>query len=158
LCCVFFYFGFVSAMVDVNIDNLRQSDLTKLPLHLGGVKDQFMAEQWIQRISRSCMASAWTANQTMAFVCNALRSNALCWFDALNAAASNATTGMPSKRPFLLLSAPLRLLGLPLSILPTFTKARMSRLSPSILGSSKPLTTLRLSLATPSLCPILHFP
>ncbi len=48
-------------MVDVNVDNLRQSDLAKLPLYAGDVKDQFTAEQWIERISRSRTASAWTA-------------------------------------------------------------------------------------------------
>ena len=70
-------------MVDVNIDNLRQSDLAKLPLYSGDSKDQFTAEQWIERISRSRVASNWNAEQTMAFVFNALRGNALRWFDAL---------------------------------------------------------------------------
>ena len=40
-------------MVDVNVENLRQSDLAKLPLYAGDVKDQFTAEQWIERISHS---------------------------------------------------------------------------------------------------------
>jgi hypothetical protein len=35
-------------MVDVNVENLRQSDLAKLPLYDGDVKDQFTAEQWIK--------------------------------------------------------------------------------------------------------------
>jgi hypothetical protein len=71
------HFCFTIAMVNVNVDNIRQSDLAKLPLYSGDVKDQFTAEQWIKRISRSRTASAWTANQTMAFVFNALRGNAL---------------------------------------------------------------------------------
>ena len=76
-------------MVDVNVDNLRQSDLAKLPLYAGDAKDQFTAEQWIERISRSRTASAWTAEQTMAFVFNALRGNALQWFDALKRSGIN---------------------------------------------------------------------
>jgi hypothetical protein len=76
-------------MVDVNVDNLRQSDLAKLPLYSGNVKDQFTAEQWIERISRSRTASAWTADQTMAFIFNALRGNALRWFDALKRSGIN---------------------------------------------------------------------
>ncbi len=70
-------------MVDANVDNLRQLDLAKLPLYSVNVKDQFTAEQWIERIFHSRMASAWTADQTMAFVFNALHGNALRWFDAL---------------------------------------------------------------------------
>jgi hypothetical protein len=76
-------------MVNVNVDNIRQSDLAKLPLYSGDVKDQFTAEQWIKRISRSRTASAWTANQTMAFVFNALRGNTLLWFDALKRSGIN---------------------------------------------------------------------
>ena len=76
-------------MVDVNVDNLCQSDLAKLPLYSSNVKGQFTAEQWIERISRSRTASAWTADQTMAFVFNALRSNAFRWFDALKRSGIN---------------------------------------------------------------------
>ncbi len=79
MCSVFPFF----VKVDVNIDNLRQSDLVKLPLYLGYLKDQLTAEQWIERISRSCTASAWTDDQTMAFVFDALRGISLRWFDAL---------------------------------------------------------------------------
>jgi hypothetical protein len=63
--------------------------LAKLPLYSGDVKDQFTAEQWIERISRSRTASAWTADQTMAFVCNALCGNGLRWFDALKRSGIN---------------------------------------------------------------------
>jgi hypothetical protein len=35
-------------MVDANVENLRQSDLAKLPLYSGDVKDQFTAKQWIE--------------------------------------------------------------------------------------------------------------
>ena len=70
-------------MADANIEGQRQSDLAKLPLFSGDSKDQFTAEQWIERITRSREASNWTAPQTMAFVFNALRGRALKWFDAL---------------------------------------------------------------------------
>jgi hypothetical protein len=76
-------------MVDANVKNLRQSDLAKLPLYSGNVKDQFTAEQWIEQISRSRTASAWTADQTMAFIFNALRGNALRWFNALKCSGIN---------------------------------------------------------------------
>jgi hypothetical protein len=38
-------------MVDVNVDNLRQSDLAKLLLYFSDAKDQFTLEQWIKCIS-----------------------------------------------------------------------------------------------------------
>jgi hypothetical protein len=88
-------------MVNVNVENLRQSDLAKLPLYAGDVKDQFTAEQWIKRISRSRTASAWTANQTMAFVFNALRGNALRWFDALKRSGINRNDWDAFQRAFL---------------------------------------------------------
>ena len=88
-------------MVDVNVDNLRQSDLAKLPLYAGDAKDQFTAEQWIERISRSRTASAWTADQTMAFVFNALRGNALRWFDALKRSGINRNDWDAFQRAFL---------------------------------------------------------
>jgi hypothetical protein len=88
-------------MVDVNVDNLRQSDLAKLPLYAGDAKDQFTAEQWIERISRSRTASAWTAEQTMAFVFNALRGNALRWFDALKRSGIDRNNWDAFKRAFL---------------------------------------------------------
>ncbi len=88
-------------MVDVNVENLRQSDLAKLPLYAGDVKDQFTAEQWIERISRSCTASNWTADQTMAFVFNALRGNALRWFDALKRSGINRNNWDAFQQAFL---------------------------------------------------------
>ena len=61
----------------------RQSDLAKLPLFAGDSKDTFSAEQWIERIDRARTASNWNDGQTMAFVFNALRANALLWYDSL---------------------------------------------------------------------------
>ena len=58
----------------------RQSDLAKLPLFAGDSKDTFSAEQWIERIDRARTASNWNDGQTMAFVFNALRANALLCF------------------------------------------------------------------------------
>ncbi len=92
---------FIVTMVDVNADNLRQSDLAKLPLYAGDAKDQFTAEQWTERISRSRTASAWTAEQTIAFVFNALRGNALRWFDALKRSGIDRNDWDAFKRAFL---------------------------------------------------------
>jgi hypothetical protein len=144
-------------MVDVNVDNLRQSDLAKLPLYAGDVKDQFTAEQWIERISRSRTASAWTADHTMAFVFNALRGNALRWFDALKRAASTATTGMPLNRRSLLPSAPPGRPVRPPSTSPTSIRVKRSKLFHSTLELSRLSTTLRLSPALLSRSRTLRF-
>jgi hypothetical protein len=71
------------ANVNANVELLRQSELAKLPLFAGDGKDQFTAEQWIERVSRARTASAWTAVQTSTFVYNALRGTALLWYDSL---------------------------------------------------------------------------
>ncbi len=65
------------ANVNANVELLRQSELAKLPLFSGDGKDQFTAEQWIERVSRARTTSAWTPDQTNTFVYNALRGNAL---------------------------------------------------------------------------------
>jgi hypothetical protein len=67
----------------LNADIARQSDLAKLPLFSGESKDQFTAEQWIDRIDRAQRASNWTPDQTNTFIYNALRGNALLWYDSL---------------------------------------------------------------------------
>jgi hypothetical protein len=63
--------------------------LAKLPLFAGDGKDQFTAEQWIERVSRACTASAWTAVQTSTFVYNAFRGTALLWYDSLRRTGIN---------------------------------------------------------------------
>ena len=52
-------------------------------MYSGDVKDHFTVEQWVEPISHSRLASAWTVNQTMAFIFNAPRGNAPRWFDVL---------------------------------------------------------------------------
>lgn len=63
---------------------LRQAELAKIPLWTGSKSvDQFSAEQWVERIQRAKDASTWNDAQTMSFVFNALRSDALLWYDSL---------------------------------------------------------------------------
>ena len=63
---------------------LRQAELAKIPIWTGSKSvDQFSAEQWIERIQRAKDASGWNDAQTMSFVFNALRSDALLWYDSL---------------------------------------------------------------------------
>ena len=71
------------ANVNANVELLRQSELAKLPLFAGDGKDQFTAEQWIERVSRARTTSNWTPDQTNTFVYNALRGTALLWYDSL---------------------------------------------------------------------------
>ena len=72
-------------MADVllNADLVRQSNLAQLPLFSGDAKDQFTAEQWIQRVNRARVTSNWDADHTATFIYNALRGNALLWYDSL---------------------------------------------------------------------------
>ena len=77
------------ANVNANVELLRQSELAKLPLFSGDGKDQFTAEQWIERVSRARTTSAWTPDQTNTFVYNALRGNALLWYDSLRRTGIN---------------------------------------------------------------------
>jgi len=71
-------------MADDLVDNLRQAELSKLPLFHGDrQKDVFTAEQFVVRVQRSKDSSHWTDGQTITFVYNALRGGALTWFEAL---------------------------------------------------------------------------
>lgn len=77
------------ADIAANVEVIRQSELAKLPIFSGDAKDQFTAEQWIERIGRAIRASGWDDDQTMAFVFNALRGNALLWYDSLRRTGVN---------------------------------------------------------------------
>ena len=63
----------------------RQVDLARLPLWSGSKDSIFSAEQWIERIdkARAPTAGNWTVPTTMSYVYNALRGDAIVWFDAL---------------------------------------------------------------------------
>ena len=71
------------ANVLVNADLVRQSNLAQLPTFSGDPKDLFTAEQWIERVDRARIASDWDAVHTSTFIYNALRGNALLWYDSL---------------------------------------------------------------------------
>ena len=63
----------------------RQLDLARIPVW-SGVKDAvFTPEQWIDRIEKAKgpNAGAWTNDTTMSYVYNALRGDALTWYEAL---------------------------------------------------------------------------
>ena len=63
----------------------RQLDLAKIPIWSGTKDSAFSAEQWIERIDKARHANAgnWNDGTTMSYVFNALRGDALVWFDAL---------------------------------------------------------------------------
>lgn len=84
-----------------NIDVLRQSELAKLPIFAGDSKDQFTAEQWVERIDRARRASNWDEDQTMAFVFNALRGHALLWYDSLRRTGIDRDNWAPFSAAFL---------------------------------------------------------
>ena len=62
----------------------QQAELSKLPLFFGSRdKDNFTAEQWVERVERSKASARWNDVQTMAAVYNAIRGKALKWFECL---------------------------------------------------------------------------
>ncbi len=61
----------------------RKVDLSRLPLWSNARESAFTAEQWVERIDRARTAGPWDAATTMSYVFNALRGDALTWFDAL---------------------------------------------------------------------------
>ena len=61
----------------------RKVDLSRLPLWSNARESAFTAEQWVERIDRARLAGPWDAATTMSYVFNALRGDALTWFDAL---------------------------------------------------------------------------
>jgi Skp family chaperone for outer membrane proteins len=67
------------ALLDAN----RQVENSRLPLWSSVKESAFTAEQWIERISRAKQAGNWNDNVTMSYVFNALRGDALTFFDAL---------------------------------------------------------------------------
>ena len=77
------------ANVLINADLVRQSNLAQLPLFSGDAKDQFTAEQWIQRVNRAWVTFDWDADHTATFIYNALCGNALLWYDSLHRTGIN---------------------------------------------------------------------
>ena len=82
-------------------ENLRQADLARLPLWNGDKKDPFTPEQWCERIQRAKDNSNWDDNATLGYVFNALRGNALIWFDNLKRSGINHESWDAVKQAFL---------------------------------------------------------
>ena len=61
----------------------RQIEAGRLPLWTGSADTAFTAEQWVQRIQKAATAGNWTDDVIMSNVFNALRGDALVWYDAL---------------------------------------------------------------------------
>ena len=67
------------ALINAN----QQVEQSRLPLWTSVKESAFTAEQWIERITRARQAGNWNDNVTMSYVFNALRGDALTFFDAL---------------------------------------------------------------------------
>jgi hypothetical protein len=81
----------------------RQLDLARIPIW-SGVKDAvFTPEQWIDRIEKAKGNNAgnWTNDTTMSYVYNALRGDALIWFEALPTLGYDNTAWDDFKAAFL---------------------------------------------------------
>jgi len=63
---------------------LMQADLAKLPLWSGdATKDVYTVEQWCKRVDKAAVSAGWDAGNTMSYVYNALRGEALRWYESL---------------------------------------------------------------------------
>jgi len=71
------------ANVQALAEATRQADFARLPLYYGNEKDTFNAEQWIARIDSVRATANWNDAMTMTTVFNALRGDALQWYDAV---------------------------------------------------------------------------
>ncbi len=70
-------------MANINAALMR-ADLAKLPLWSGDVsKDGYTIEQWVTRVNKAAATAAWSDEDTMAYVYNALRGPALRWLESL---------------------------------------------------------------------------
>ena len=61
----------------------RSIEAGRLPLWTGSADTTFTAEQWVSRIQKAATAAGWTDHTIMSNVFNALRGDALVWFEAL---------------------------------------------------------------------------
>ncbi len=70
--------------MEQQLENQKQVEHSKLPLFFGSKdKDQFTAEQWVERIRQAKDSARWNDAQTMSAVYNAVRAKALAWFESL---------------------------------------------------------------------------
>jgi hypothetical protein len=79
----------------------RQIEAGRLPLWSGTSDTAFTAEQWIQRIQKAATAGGWTDPVIMSNVFNALRGDALIWYDALPTIGYNSANWEDFKTAFL---------------------------------------------------------
>ncbi len=63
---------------------LMQADLAKLPIWSGdSAKDGYTVEQWCKRVDKAAASAGWDPANTMSYVYNALRGDALRWYESL---------------------------------------------------------------------------
>ena len=63
---------------------LMQADLAKLPIWSGdSAKDGYTVEQWCKRVDKAAASAGWDDANTMSYVYNALRGDALRWYESL---------------------------------------------------------------------------
>ena len=61
-----------------------QADLAKLPIWSGdSAKDGYTVEQWCKRVDKAAASAGWDPANTMSYVYNALRGDALRWYESL---------------------------------------------------------------------------
>ncbi len=63
---------------------LMQADLAKLQIWSGdAAKDGYTMEQWCKRVDKAAVSAGWDAGNTMSYIYNALRGDALRWYESL---------------------------------------------------------------------------
>jgi hypothetical protein len=61
-----------------------QADLAKLQIWSGdAAKDGYTMEQWCKRVDKAAVSAGWDAGNTMSYIYNALRGDALRWYESL---------------------------------------------------------------------------
>ena len=63
--------------------NLLRDAVNRIPVWTGEGTDVFTPDQWLARVEKARISTAWTDEQTMSFVYVSLRGEALLWWDTL---------------------------------------------------------------------------
>jgi len=79
----------------------RSIEAGRLPLWTGSSDTTFTAEQWVSRIQKAATAAGWNDRTIMSNVFNALRGDALIWFEALPTIGYDNDNWEDFKRAFL---------------------------------------------------------
>ncbi len=94
-------------MAQALINAQHQVNLAVLPSFSDNVKeDKYRAAQWLQKVSLHRQAAAWTDNQIITHVRNALKDRVIDWFDALPSYGVSRTCGQKFKQDLKLTSEP----------------------------------------------------